>query len=90
VDKFSFRLHGEISQKSVFLNMYHNGPLDNGIRTENFNNKHLLKEDLVQVWITYDGISTFVMSTDNGVRNDCTIISHARPKRYIKNTYLPS
>ena len=56
--------------------MYHNGPSDNGIRTENFNNKHLLKEDLVQVWITYGGITTFVMSTDNGVRNDC--ISHAR------------
>jgi len=26
-------------------------------------------------------ISTFVMSTDNGVRNDSTIISQARPKR---------
>jgi hypothetical protein len=25
--------------------MYHNGPSDNGIRTENFNNKRLLKED---------------------------------------------
>lgn len=25
--------------------MYHNGPSGNGIRTENFNNIHLLKED---------------------------------------------
>jgi hypothetical protein len=80
VDKFSFRLHGEISQKSVFPNMYHDCPSDN-IRTENFNNEHLLKEDFGTSVEYVGGISTFVMSIDNGVRNDYTIISQARPNR---------
>jgi hypothetical protein len=43
VDKFPF--NGGIFQQSVFSNMYHHGPSDNGSRIENCNNKHLLKED---------------------------------------------
>jgi hypothetical protein len=35
--------------KSVFSNMYHHGPSDNGSRIVNCNDNHFLNENVVQV-----------------------------------------
>ena len=62
--------------------MYHHGPSDDS-RVENFNNKHLLREDFgtsVNGLHTVKSHISLVMSKDNGVRNDCTIVSQVRPK----------
>jgi hypothetical protein len=56
--------------------MHHNGPSGNDSSIGNFKNKHLLKEDFgtsVNELHMVEHQATFVMSIDNGVRNDCTI-----------------
>jgi len=68
---------------AVFKKMFHHGPSDNDSRVENFNNKHLLRDDFgtsVNGLHTVESHISLVMSKDNGFRNDCTIISQVRSK----------